>query len=41
MTEDLSSYHSPITGLFPAPAQMGELSCTRCHSNVGHYTHGN
>lgn len=23
-----------------ALAEMGAISCTRCHGNVGHYTHG-
>ena len=35
------SCHEAITqAIEGAHAQMGTLSCTRCHSNVGHYTHG-
>jgi cytochrome c nitrite reductase small subunit len=35
------SCHESVTQAIEGPHnQLGELSCTRCHSNVGHYTHG-
>ncbi len=34
------SCHEPVVQAIEGEhARAGELSCTRCHSNVGHYTH--
>ncbi|HJQ32668.1 MAG TPA: cytochrome c nitrite reductase small subunit [Pyrinomonadaceae bacterium] len=34
------SCHEPVTQAIEGThAQMGTLSCTRCHRDVGHYTH--
>ena len=34
------SCHEPVVQAIEGThAEMGEISCTRCHQNVGHYTH--